>query len=171
MRHIQIILRLYKSKSEILTHFDVDCCCFGYDGNKVYGSPRAVTALLTQSNTVDLTRRSPSYEYRLAKYALRGFEIYWDKLDRDRIDESIFKAGNLMQGLARLLVLEKKANSRGGKEVVLEDRPDRSDLIADPYVGSLSDYSTFKIPYGMDIDANATAETIKRWDLMLNSGT
>jgi len=31
-RHIQIILRLYKSPAEILMGFDVDCCAVGYDG-------------------------------------------------------------------------------------------------------------------------------------------
>jgi hypothetical protein len=34
-RHIQIVLRLYKSPAEILMGFDVDACSVGYDGEKV----------------------------------------------------------------------------------------------------------------------------------------
>jgi hypothetical protein len=34
-RHIQIILRLYKSPAEILMGFDVDCCSVGFDGANV----------------------------------------------------------------------------------------------------------------------------------------
>lgn len=39
-RHIQIVLRLYRSISEILTGFDVNCCCVAYNGETVFGSPR-----------------------------------------------------------------------------------------------------------------------------------
>ena len=74
-RHVQIVLRLYKSISEILTGFDIDCSTFAYNGKQVFGTPRGIAAFMTQTNTIDLTRRSPSYETRLAKYARRGFEI------------------------------------------------------------------------------------------------
>ncbi|GME30087.1 hypothetical protein DL765_002889 [Neofusicoccum parvum] len=59
-RHVQIILRLYKSISEILTGFDVDCACVAFDGNQVYSNPRGITAIATRTNTIDLSRRSPS---------------------------------------------------------------------------------------------------------------
>jgi hypothetical protein len=81
-RHVQIVLRIYRSISEILTGFDVDCSCAAYDGSQVYASPRALAAYMTQVNTIDLTRRSPSYENRLSKYSRRGFEVYWPLLDR-----------------------------------------------------------------------------------------
>lgn len=84
-RHVQIVLRLYKSVSEILTGFDVDCSCFAYDGAQVYGVPRGIAAFMTQINTIDLTRRSPSYESRLSKYSRRGFEVYWPLLARQRV--------------------------------------------------------------------------------------
>lgn len=85
-RHIQIVLRIYKSVSEILTGFDVDCSCAAYDGRQVYVAPRALAAYITQTNQIDLTRRSPSYENRLSKYSHRGFEVFWPPLDRSRID-------------------------------------------------------------------------------------
>lgn len=107
-RHVQIVLRLYKSVSEILTGFDVDCACVAYDGKQVWASPRSLAAYMTQLNTVDLTRRSPSYENRLSKYSHRGFEVHWSGLDRARIDPTIYeRTFSRVLGLARLLVLEK----------------------------------------------------------------
>lgn len=85
-RHVQIVLRIYKSIAEILTGFDVDCSCVAYDGNQVYMAPRGIGAYITQVNHIDLTRRSPSYENRLSKYSHRGFEVFWPHLDRSRID-------------------------------------------------------------------------------------
>jgi hypothetical protein len=58
-RHVQIILRLYKSVSEILTGFDVDSSCVAYDGRQVYTTPRGATAIVTRTNVIDLSRRSP----------------------------------------------------------------------------------------------------------------
>lgn len=85
-RHVQIVLRIYRSVSEILTGFDVDVSCAAFDGRQVYASPRAIAAYMTQINHIDLTRRSPSYENRLSKYSHRGFEVFWPGLDRSRID-------------------------------------------------------------------------------------
>ena len=41
-RHVQIVLRIYKSVSEILTGFDIDCSGAAYDGKQVYVTPRAL---------------------------------------------------------------------------------------------------------------------------------
>lgn len=46
-RHVQIVLRLYNSISQIITGFDVDCACVAYTGNQVYAAPRAVTAFVS----------------------------------------------------------------------------------------------------------------------------
>lgn len=85
-RHVQIVLRIYKSIAEILTGFDVDCSCAAYDGRQVYVAPRALASYITQVNRIDLSRRSPSYENRLSKYSHRGFEVFWPQLDRSKID-------------------------------------------------------------------------------------
>lgn len=107
-RHIQIILRLYSSPAEILMGFDVDACSVGFDGKQVYMTPRCHQALVRQMNTVDVTRRSPTYEMRLAKYADRGFEVEVPTLMRDRIDPMIFeKPWDDVRGLSKLLLLEK----------------------------------------------------------------
>lgn len=121
-RHVQIVLRLYKSVSEILTGFDVDCSCAAYDGQNVWASPRALTAYMTQMNTIDLTRRSPSYENRLSKYSHRGFEVYWKELERKRIDPTIYERNFARTvGLARLLVLE-RLPTKSEREAYMDER-------------------------------------------------
>ncbi|KDR65544.1 hypothetical protein GALMADRAFT_148613 [Galerina marginata CBS 339.88] len=108
-RHVQIILRLYRSPAEVLAGFDIDSCCFAYDGCRLWTCPRGLASCIRQSNTVDLTRRSPSYEVRMAKYARRGHEVYLPSLSREKIDPSIFfhPSPKHPNGLARLLILER----------------------------------------------------------------
>ena len=88
-RSIQIVLRLYHSPAEVLAGFDIDAPCCAYDGTHVWANPRAVVAMMRQCNTIDLTRRSPSYEVRLLKYYKRGFEIYVPSLVRADIDPTV----------------------------------------------------------------------------------
>jgi hypothetical protein len=107
-RHVQIVLRLYSSPAEILMGFDVDSCAVGFDGKRAWAACRAHNAITSQVNAVDMTRRSPSYESRLAKYAKRGFEVAVPGLQRSRVDPMIFeRAWSNVNGLAKLLLLEK----------------------------------------------------------------
>ncbi|KAJ5171817.1 hypothetical protein N7492_004410 [Penicillium capsulatum] len=125
-RHVQIVLRIYRSIAEILTGFDVDCSCAAYDGKQVYASPRAIASYITQTNQIDLTRRSPSYENRLSKYSHRGFEIFWPPLDRSRVDPTIFERSFMRtEGLARLLVLEKLPKSEDRESYLRTRRHER----------------------------------------------
>ncbi|KAK4541342.1 hypothetical protein LTR36_008100 [Oleoguttula mirabilis] len=192
VRHVQIVLRIYRSISEILTGFDVDCSCVAYDGQQVWASPRALAAYMTQINTVDLTRRSPSYEYRLSKYAKRGFEVYWPALDRSRVDPTIFERSfGRVEGLARLLVLEKLPKSKDRDEYLDQRRAERGrprvnrlrqhalhgnikddyeDEVAD-WVGAMevSDYHTFTIPYGPNYHARKIEKLVYTKDMLLNA--
>ncbi|KAL8950980.1 MAG: hypothetical protein Q9222_003014 [Ikaeria aurantiellina] len=194
IRHVQIVLRLYKSVSEILSGFDVDCSCFAYDGNQVYGTPRGVAAFMTQTNTVDLTRRSPSYESRLGKYAHRGFEVYWPELDRSKIDPTIFERSFARtMGLARLLVLEQLPKP-GDREEYLEQRreergrpsantyyrqrrklPDNvkdhdpDDIPEWVYDDEVSNYHSFTVPYGPKYHAKKIEKLLYSKDLLLNA--
>jgi hypothetical protein len=58
-------------------------------GEHVWANPRAITAMIRQCNTVDVSRRSPSYEIRLQKYAKRGFEVYVPNLRREGVDPTV----------------------------------------------------------------------------------
>jgi hypothetical protein len=150
----------------------VDCSCTAFDGSQVWASPRALSAFVTQANVIDLTRRSPSYENRLAKYARRGFEVHWPNLDRSKIDPTIFERSfSHVLGLARLLVMEKlpTSNARDGYLGHRRAERDRPPSLAEKYHynsgGNLkelqpedvaewvededvSNYHTFTIPYG-----------------------
>ncbi|PYH47148.1 ankyrin repeat protein [Aspergillus saccharolyticus JOP 1030-1] len=193
-RHVQIVLRIYKSVAEILTGFDVDCSCAAFDGKQVYVSPRALASYITQVNTIDLTRRSPSYENRLSKYSHRGFEIFWPELDRSRIDPTIFERSfTRVVGLARLLVLERlpkqsdrdsyieqrreergrpaprsNTNRRGTKRGDLKS--DWNDEVAEWEIEEqISSYDTFRIPYGPRYTAKRVERLIYAKDLLLNA--
>ena len=63
-----------------------------------------------------MERRSPSYEMRLAKYAERGFAVVVPSLERNKIDPQLFeKRFDQLQGLARLLLLEKLKSPESSK--------------------------------------------------------
>ena len=53
--------------------------------------------MMRQCNTVDMTRRSPSYEVRLAKYSTRGFEIYVPTLRRVDVDPTASRPSLLLR--------------------------------------------------------------------------
>ena len=72
---VQVILRLYKSRPEVLMAFDLDSCAVGYDGKTVWALPRARRALNGRFNMIDETRPNVKYEARLFKYSERGFAV------------------------------------------------------------------------------------------------
>lgn len=193
-RHVQIVLRLYDSISQIITGFDVDCACAAYTGNQVYAAPRAVAAFVTQCNTIDLTRRSPSYENRLSKYSHRGFEVSWPMLDRTRIDPTIFERSfGRTQGLARLLILEKLPKTTDREAYMDQRRVERGrpalhrnyrnqyrmggnikdseeDEVAE-WVDQedVASYHTMTVPYGPKYQASRINRLLYAKDLLLNA--
>ncbi|KAG0637417.1 hypothetical protein HOY80DRAFT_972987 [Tuber brumale] len=192
-RHVQIVLRLYKSISHILTGFDVNCACVAYDGTRILAIPRAIAAAMTQCNDIDLTRRSPSYENRLAKYSRRGFEVYCPFLDRSRIDPTIYERSfNRTVGLARLLVLEALPEAEKRDAYVLQRKEEMgrpTEPCASPWAREgrgnkkegadedlaewdfedVSNYEKFSIPYGPSYDAKKIERLFIKKDLILNA--
>lgn len=107
-RHIQIILRNFKTMSEVLLSFDIDSCAFGYDGNNVWCSNRSHYAITHCVNTVNINKKSSSYEYRLSKYGKRGYAVSVPNFTEENLNEQIYlKQPHQLKGLAKLLVLEK----------------------------------------------------------------
>lgn len=107
---VQIVLRLYESPAEVLLGFDCDCCCFGYDGTHVWGLPRAIRAIQYGTNILNPLHSWPSkasYEYRLVKYALRGYSISVPGLETVSLDTVTIVNTPLSQlkGFARLVRL------------------------------------------------------------------
>ncbi|PNY22667.1 Uncharacterized protein TCAP_07089, partial [Tolypocladium capitatum] len=191
VRHVQIVLRVYKSISEILTGFDIDAAGGAYDGKQVYVTPRALGSFITQINHIDLTRRSPSYENRLSKYSRRNFEVYWPELDRSRIDPTIFERSfQRTLGLARLLVLERLPTNSARETYLNERREERGrppkhsnrlpmrgnikdfheDEVADWLSEEdVSNYHTFTVPYGEKFNAKRIEKLCYARDLLLNA--
>ncbi|KAF5575373.1 ankyrin repeat [Fusarium pseudocircinatum] len=188
---LEIVLRIYKSVSEILTGFDIDAAGVAYDGKQVYATPRALSSFITQINHIDLTRRSPSYENRLSKYSHRNFEVYWPELDRSRVDAAIYERRlERTFGLARLLIMERlptgtardeylnKLREARGKRKVSRQRKglrgnikeDYDDEVADwRFEEDISDYHTFSMPYGRKFDAKRIEKLAYSQDLLLNA--
>ncbi|KAK6526995.1 hypothetical protein TWF281_010191 [Arthrobotrys megalospora] len=192
-RHVQIVLRLYSSISEILTGFDVSCACVAYDGSQVYANPRAVASWMLQCNDIDITRRSPSYEFRLSKYRKRGFEVYYPALSREKIDPTIYERSiHRLKGLAKLLVLERLPDVEE-RDSYLEDRrrergrPNKQnrssrkilkgDLKAqeaevpewDITEEEQANYHTVSIPYGKPHSAKRSEKLLYQKDMLLNA--
>ncbi|KAF8890473.1 hypothetical protein BD779DRAFT_1671404 [Infundibulicybe gibba] len=172
-RPIQIVLRLYSSPAEILAGFDVDAPCCAYDGQRVWANPRAIIAMMRQCNTVDMSRRSPSYEARLSKYSSRGFEVYVPTLRRGDIDPTIYEQPiRQTKGLARLLALEGLADTDTPYEFLESRKRMRG---GDPKTGSVVDdlqmnnYTSFRIPYGAEWDADGINKLVHQMNLAINS--
>ncbi|TFK33687.1 hypothetical protein BDQ12DRAFT_766148 [Crucibulum laeve] len=191
-RSVQIVLRLYSSPAEILAGFDIDAPSCAYDGERVWANPRAIVAMMRQCNTVDMTRRSPSYEVRLAKYSSRAYEVYVPTLEREKIDPTIYERSIArMEGLARLLVLEKLIDTDARTSFLdarraLRGRPSalnrysrrnkrkyKGDLKEDTAIGGLEmndyDVASLHIPYGPGWDARRIDKLIYQTDLGMNS--
>jgi hypothetical protein len=97
---IQIILRLYKSKSEILHGFDVGSSAVGWDGANLYFTSLSKFAHEYSCNIIDTTRRSTTYERRLSKYFDRGFDIIFPRLDITKL-----RTTNLRHGISEVVNL------------------------------------------------------------------
>ena len=77
---LQFIFRIYSSVSEILHGFDLGSSAVGFDGSQVYFTSLSKFCYEYKCNIVDTSRRSTSYEYRLKKYLMRGFNIILPRL-------------------------------------------------------------------------------------------
>jgi len=172
--------------------FDVDSCSVGFDGRNVWMTPRAHRALVCQYNTIDMTRRSPSYEMRLAKYAERGFEICFPGLDRNKLDPHLFERRfDQLQGLAKLVLLEKltspmvrsKYKDLQRVRKLRPEGPTRTSLFQDIDMydnwdedkareaggADSSDYSTIFLPWGPKFTAQKCRKMMYTKDMILNS--
>ncbi|KAJ3412533.1 Protein mono-ADP-ribosyltransferase parp4 [Chytridiales sp. JEL 0842] len=165
-RQIQIVFRLFKSPAEVLMGFDIDACCFGYNGSNVFALPRALRALTRSYNLVDMTRRSASYEHRLYKYTKRNFAI---AIPKSQVDFTKVIKGRVVRspkGLAKLINLETKGlvppfykktfesdlNQQCKGELIQLDR--LTEILQNASIGreegggDMSHYQVVKIPYG-----------------------
>jgi hypothetical protein len=83
---VQVILRLYKTKAEILKGFDLQSSQVLYDGSRILITPAGRYAFESMLNLIDFERMSPSYEYRLWKYQSIGFSVYIPDFNTSKIN-------------------------------------------------------------------------------------
>lgn len=85
----QYVLKEYSSPAEIVHYFDLDCCGFLFDPTtkKIWATRRALVSVKNRMNYFDPEIASASYGYRLAKYAIRGYEPWLPFFDRIQVNE------------------------------------------------------------------------------------
>lgn len=83
---IEIILRIYKSKSEILHGFDLGSSAVGWDGTNILFTTLSKFAYEFGCNIVDVSRRSSTYEKRIVKYSNKGFRLAMPGFDPAKIN-------------------------------------------------------------------------------------
>eukprot|EP00771_Trimastix_marina_P001861 gnl/Trimastix_PCT/2968.p1 GENE.gnl/Trimastix_PCT/2968~~gnl/Trimastix_PCT/2968.p1 ORF type:complete len:2220 (-),score=718.10 gnl/Trimastix_PCT/2968:78-6275(-) len=178
--------------------FDVDSCAVGYDGQNVWALPRSQRALVTATNRIDLSRRSPTYEHRLAKYASRGFRVLVPSLNRVMVDPQVYERPmDKLHGLCKLLVLERLARPEQRQQYRMQQMFRRTSgtspstherrgtfwhrihswLNYDPFLQDrlaesgveASDYSVVFLPWGPKWNAARTQKIMYRKDMILNS--
>ena len=171
-RNVQIILRLYSSPAEILMSFDIDSCSIGYDGNKVWCTPRAHYAITHKRNIIDLTRMSSSYEHRLKKYSERGYGVVVPKFDYEKINYKIYsKHASNLKGLAKLLILENLDDNV--KHNIYRDVLDYHQLTMSKNIKAStnyeeSDYSLVFLPWGKQWDHKSIVKIMEKKNNILN---
>ena len=150
-RHVQIILRIYQSPAEILMGFDIDCCCFGYNGSRVYCLPRSYRSITKQYNLIDLSRRSLTYETRLQKYSKRGFSVKFPsdiRFNLQNVNENLYhRHVQEVKGLAKLLIFH-FIQSTGTTAIRPKTTSSASASSASMTNVEDSDYADVHIPWG-----------------------
>jgi hypothetical protein len=160
-RHVQIILRLYRSPAEVLLGFDIDACTFGFDGRDVWAMERGRRALNKRYNLVNKSRRSMIYEQRLFKYSKRGFAVAVPNLDKSKVDPALFnKRFKELGGLAKLLWYDRKANQNKAN-----GSPNFKKKGADGEEGEVSDYNgELPIPWGPNWESGQIIQMLNNRD-------
>lgn len=185
-RHVQVVLRIYSSPYEVLAGFDVDSCTILYDGKQVYTTPRGHSALMLGANTIDMSRRSPSYEMRLAKYGVRGFEVLIPDYRPEQVDPNIFdKPWSLLIGLQRLIVLDRLRSAEARLEYQTRNQVQSGKVMRlgrryrdfgqleriekSGGAGESSNYATVFLPWGESYTARKVLKLMKNKDIAFNS--
>jgi ankyrin repeat protein len=174
-RHVQLILRTFKSPAEVLMSFDVDCCAVGFDGKKVWCTPKAHYAMTHRVNTADVTRRSFAYEYRLKKYNDRGYGVVIPNYDASKINYKIFaKMPHQVTGLARLLVIENiddNVKHKIYRDVLNVHQCTMFRNLSKKTSYEVSDYSLVFLPWGQEHTAETITELMRNKNKLINKET
>jgi len=140
---LQLIFRLYKTKSEILHGFDLGSSAAGFDGKQVYLTTLGKFCHEHSCNIIDTTRRSTTYEYRLEKYFDRDFNIVLPKLNIDRLKTQYFK-----YRLPEVCILPHFVFSYTeitGNKIILKDFYNKYSTTSDYTLDDIDEYKSFSV--------------------------
>ena len=83
---LQFITKCFSSIQAILDSFDLSPACIAYDGDKVYVSDKAKKAFEDKHCTLDVDKKSLTYERRICKYfRQKGFGIRLPNFDISKV--------------------------------------------------------------------------------------
>lgn len=110
---LQVILRLYRTPTEVLHGFDIQSCkvLMAVTGGvlKYYGTPTFIESMRYNCVWVDTERQSQTYALRLMKYYTKGFSVLVAGLDRRDLDcEIMCEPISQLKGLALLMRMERE---------------------------------------------------------------
>ena len=90
---VQIVLGVSAGIADVLTAFDVDCCCVAWQpsSDRVVATRRGLRALRYGACLFDTELDSASYARRLEKYGLRGWRIGLPGLEELRVAPALLK--------------------------------------------------------------------------------
>jgi hypothetical protein len=90
-RPIQIVTGKWNYIQQIILEPDIDCTCFGFNGNSVITTYRGRASFNTRTIVTGPERSKlrpfPEYETRIVKYSRRGFWVIDPKLNYQNISE------------------------------------------------------------------------------------
>ena len=78
---IQVVLRLYSTKAEIIHSFDLGSSSVLWDGEKIWMTALGRIAMQYGANVLNLRARRASLENRIVRYYKRGFSLILPELD------------------------------------------------------------------------------------------
>ena len=142
-KSLQLIFRLYKSKSEILHGFDLGSSAIGFDGTQVYLTSLGKFCQENSCNIVDSTRRSTTYEYRLEKYFARDFNIVLPCLDISLLRKDYFRL-NLPEACMLPHFTFSYSDIRGNK-IIVEDFYNKFSQTSDYELADINEYNCFNL--------------------------
>jgi hypothetical protein len=94
-RTYQFVLRIYPTFDSIIGAFDVPACSFAWDGANFYGTEIATWCMENAILIANISRRSPSFSYRLVKYCTRfGLKLFFPGLSDEFYARITMKGNN-----------------------------------------------------------------------------
>jgi len=171
-RHVQVIVRPYSSKLEVLASFDLDCVMVGYDGERVLATRRWCRALSTGVNLVSRRQfqtQLVAHEARYIKYATRGFGLLVYATTVDCSAESAaaaLEAPHLVALLSKIFRLQlrlgsKTAAKRSGFGTTSNNTTSDT-TISSTSGGAAPLYESAYIPWGRQWNAEAVRKALAR---------